>query len=390
MYQLPAYSPLTTRALVAGAWACLTRGRTAETRVRSALQETYDPVTIIRTDSGTTALRLAMAAAAAERRAAAIALPAYCCFDVATAADSSDVPVILYDIDPHTLAPDPDSLATALRTEPAAVVVVHLFGVPVDLSAVARLVDDTTTLLVEDAAQGAGASYAGRRLGTMGSVSVLSFGRGKGITGGSGGALLANDERGARFLAGRRAAGPSSRGLRELCTLTAQWALARPGFYSLPASLPFLALGETVYRNPRPPAAPTAASSGVLSVTWALQEFESRVRRQNATRLLQHVDACSRLRSIQPPDRSAPGYLRLPVLAAPAVRDAVSAAGHLGIMPAYPTTLAQLTGFRDRCLNAGDSFPGARALAQGLFTLPTHSRLREHDLQRVEQWIDRL
>ncbi len=281
-----------------------------------------------------------MAAAAAERRAAAIALPAYCCFDVATAADGSDVPVILYDIDPHTLAPDPDSLATTLRTEPAAVVVVHLFGVPVDLSAVARLVDDTTTLLVEDAAQGAGASYAGRRLGTMGSVSVLSFGRGKGITGGSGGALLANDERGARFLAGRRAGGPSSRGLRELCTLTAQWALARPGFYSLPASLPFLALGETVYRDPRPPAAPTAASSGVLSVTWALQEFESRVRRQNATRLLQHVDACNRLRSIQPPDRSAPGYLRLPVLAAPGVREAVSAAGHLGIMPAYPTTLA--------------------------------------------------
>ena len=42
----------------------------------------------------------------------------------------------------------------------------------------------------EDAAQEAGATLHGRRLGSFGDLSVLSFGRGKGVTGGGGGALL--------------------------------------------------------------------------------------------------------------------------------------------------------------------------------------------------------
>ena len=59
----------------------------------------------------------------------------------------------------------------------------------------------------------------------------------------------------------------------------------------------------------------------------------------------------------------------------------------LGIMPGYPTTLAELAGFAPRVRNAGMAFPGAGRLVASLVTLPTHGRVSERDLRALEQWI---
>src|SRR6185436_12116325 len=72
----------------------------------------------------------------------------------------------------------------------SAVVVAPLFGYPVDFPAVQSIADAAGVLVIEDAAQGAGATLNGVRVGALGTVSILSFARGKGTTGGSGGALL--------------------------------------------------------------------------------------------------------------------------------------------------------------------------------------------------------
>jgi hypothetical protein len=65
-----------------------------------------------------------------------------------------------------------------------------------------------------------------------------------------------------------------------------------------------------------------------------------------------------------------------------------AAAGkELGIWPSYPRSLADLAGFGERRVNAGDSFPGARELADRLVTLPVHSRLSPRDLDALERWI---
>ena len=59
------------------------------------------------------------------------------------------------------------------------------------MTAIAEIAERHGLAVVEDAAQGLGATWRGRPLGSFGDVSVLSFGRGKGWTGGVGGALLA-------------------------------------------------------------------------------------------------------------------------------------------------------------------------------------------------------
>jgi dTDP-4-amino-4,6-dideoxygalactose transaminase len=364
-------------------------------RVVDSLAERYGARRVVPTDSGTAALTLALRAAA-RRHPGPAALPAYCCFDIATAADGAGVPVLLYDVDPLTLGPKFASLQRALVRGARTIVVAHLYGVPVDLERVARLAEDYGALVIEDAAQGAGARFGERAAGGLGTFGVLSFGRGKGITGGGGGALLVNAaavEGDVEAEADAVAVGRTPRGWRALVTSAAQWALARPAIYGLPASVPFLGLGETTYRSVEPIGPPTAFSLGVLSRTLRLAEAEAAVRRRNATRLLHVLAAMAQphLAAVRGTAQATPGWLRLPVVATadPTVRLLAEGAGALGIMPGYPRSLADLDGFRERIGNPADDFAGARLLATHLLTLPTHSRLGDADLQALETWLRR-
>jgi dTDP-4-amino-4,6-dideoxygalactose transaminase len=354
------------------------------------LRERYAPQQVLLTDSGTTALTAALRAVREGRPGAPVAMPAYACYDLATIADGAAVPVLLYDVDPHTLGPDLAQIEGALRRGAAAVVVTHLYGYPVDVAAVSRLAVEMGAVVIEDAAQGAGATVHGRAVGTFGSLAVLSFGRGKGLTGGSGGALLAYNEVGARVLQrARTLLGAPRRGWRELVAITAQLLLDHPNLYAIPASLPFLRLGETMYREPRPLRGPSVAANEIIADTWTLAEWEVGARRRNAQRLLAALQGQVGFSIIRPMDRAWPGYLRLPVLvSAPVRRAAVEpAARRLGLMPGYPKALCDLAGFGSRCINGRADFPGSRFLAEQLCTFPTHGRLEIGDLARLESWI---
>ncbi len=364
-------------------------GARSEARVVELLTARYEPREVLLTDSGTTALTAALLGVLKDRPGA-VALPAYACYDLATAAEGACAPVLLYDLDPRTLAPDLTQLNDALRQGATAVVVVHLYGHPVDLSEVKGLAAERGALVIEDAAQATGAKLDDRSVGTQCSLAVLSFGRGKGLTGGSGGALLANDAAGARVVEGVRGLlGAPRRGWPELLTIAAQLILERPRLYGLPAALPFLRLGETVYRAPRPLRRPSRVSPPVVGATWHLAEREAETRRHNAERLLSALRWQPGFETIITPPRARPGYLRLPVLASPAVRRSAvePAVRRLGVMPGYPQPLCDLEGFRQRCLNRDAAFPGSRLLAARLCTLPTHGRLRLRDLERLELWI---
>ena len=127
-YQIPVHSPLSAAALLAGARAAVSRNggpARAEERVLALLRERYAPRGVLLTDSGTAALTAALLGVLRDRAGAAVTMPAYACFDVATAADGADAPVLLYDVDPHTLAPELTQVRAALRAwcrESAAVV----------------------------------------------------------------------------------------------------------------------------------------------------------------------------------------------------------------------------------------------------------------------------
>jgi len=74
-----------------------------------------------------------------------------------------------------------------------ALVVMHVFGHPVDLDPIVALCDEYKIELIEDAAESLGSYYKGRHTGNWGKMSALSFNGNKTITTGGGGAILTND-----------------------------------------------------------------------------------------------------------------------------------------------------------------------------------------------------
>ena len=378
--QLPAYSPITGSAFIRGIDAAL-GGRNDHRAVAADLATRFGARHVVLTDSGTSALVLALRTIVGEGRM--VALPAYTCVDVAAAAIRSRVRVRLYDVDPETLGPDFDSLGRVLDRGAAAVVVSHLYGLPADIRRAIDLASAHGARVIEDAAQGAGATLCGARLGSFGSLSVISFGRGKGITGGRGGALLARDPDLAPGLepGGRAVRVPA--GWRDLALVTSQWLFGRPSLFSIPASVPGLRLGEMVYRPARDPGRLSAAAAALVRAALDAADGEARVRRRNAGILAAAAADGEGLAQIRTPSEGMPGYIRFPV------RDLRhrSPAPSLGIVRAYPRALSDQEELR-ACLESGEEpLNGSAELARSLFTLPVHSLVTRHDLDRLQEWL---
>jgi dTDP-4-amino-4,6-dideoxygalactose transaminase len=102
---------------------------------------------------------------------------------------------VFVDIDPLTLNVDPERVAAALTPATKAVVAVHYGGVGCNMAALEALATAGGLTLIEDAAQGIGASVDGRALGAIGDLGALSFHETKNVSCGEGGALLLGDER---------------------------------------------------------------------------------------------------------------------------------------------------------------------------------------------------
>ncbi len=75
-----------------------------------------------------------------------------------------------------------------------ALIVVHTFGNPADLDALAEVCRRFALVMIEDAAEALGSRYAGRHTGNRGLVAALSFNGNKIVTTGGGGAILTNDD----------------------------------------------------------------------------------------------------------------------------------------------------------------------------------------------------
>jgi dTDP-4-amino-4,6-dideoxygalactose transaminase len=386
-HQLPAHSPLSSRALASGLIGAL--GSDARARLVGQIRAHWGARNVALTGSGTDALTLTLRAALLDRPRI-VAVPAYGCYDLATAVVGAHARAVLYDIDPETLAPDLESLARALQHQPGALILVHHYGLPVDVPAIAALTARHETLLIEDAAQGIGSSVRNRPVGSFGSLAILSFGRGKGLTGGSGGAVLAHDDVGAEIVNQIRALLPgSSGGWSALARAGAQWVLSNPALYALPASLPFLRLGETVYHKPHEPDAISRSAVKMVDAVWDAAHAEAAIRRRSAGRLIAAAQATPSWHLVRPLAGAVPGYLRFPARSRTRPRKELlsDVARRLGINQGYPMPLQQLSGFRDRCINSGGPFPGAQLLADSLITLPTHSLLSAADLDALENWL---
>jgi dTDP-4-amino-4,6-dideoxygalactose transaminase len=102
---------------------------------------------------------------------------------------------VFADVRPDTLNLDERLLPRLIGPRTKAIVVVHYAGVACDMEAILALAGEAGIPVVEDNAHGLFGRLHGRRLGSFGALSTLSFHETKNITCGEGGALVINDPR---------------------------------------------------------------------------------------------------------------------------------------------------------------------------------------------------
>lgn len=381
--QAPVLSPVTARALADGLGAAVGLRGNAHEWVRAELRQLYGCGDALLTDCGTSALVLALRRLVPPR--GLVAYPAYACIDLTTAALGAGVGVRLYDVDPATLSPDLDSVRAAITRGVDAIVVAHLYGYPADVVGVRELAGERAIPVIEDAAQGVGGTLHGMFLGSFGDVAIRSFGRGKGTTGGAGGAMLVRDPTLADWTTNLRRELPAgSRGTKELLALLAQRVLAHPYLYSLPSSIPGLALGEMVYHAPRTPRGMSDASAAILRSTLQLETREASARRARATHLLSLMHGIGGVSQVRPILGGASGFLRLAMIDTAGTK---RPRADLGALPGYPLTLDQHAQLRPLLAAGERAGKGSQLLRDRLFTLPTHSHVGRVDLSRLSEWL---
>ena len=108
---------------------------------------------------------------------------------------------VFVDSEPTTWNLDPISLRQAITDriakkgqKPKAIIVVDLYGVPARLNEITAIAKEFDIPLIEDAAEGLGSTYYGRKLGTFGDFGILSFNGNKIITTSGGGALVSKNK----------------------------------------------------------------------------------------------------------------------------------------------------------------------------------------------------
>lgn len=101
---------------------------------------------------------------------------------------------IFVEADSDTWNLDPAKLEEKITPRTKAILVVHLYGNPVDMDPVMRIAREKNLYVIEDAAEAHGARYQGEMVGSIGNISTFSFFGNKVITTGEGGMVVTNDD----------------------------------------------------------------------------------------------------------------------------------------------------------------------------------------------------
>jgi perosamine synthetase len=88
----------------------------------------------------------------------------------------------------------PEDVRAKITSRTRAILAVHLYGHPCDMSALCAIAKEHDLLLIEDCAESFGSLYQGRHTGTFGDIATFSFFGNKTITTGEGGMVVTNDE----------------------------------------------------------------------------------------------------------------------------------------------------------------------------------------------------
>lgn len=162
-------------------------------------------------NSGTDALYLALRALGIGAEDEVITTP-FSFFATAEVISAVGATPVFVDIDAQTFNLDISQVAAAITARTKAIIPVHLYGQPVDMTALMAIARSHKLPVIEDCAQSTGALWAGQQVGSIGHIGCFSFYPTKNLGAcGDGGAVTTNDPAIAKKIRILRTHGETSR-----------------------------------------------------------------------------------------------------------------------------------------------------------------------------------
>ena len=143
--------------------------------------------------NGTAALHLALETLNVKKRNEVI-IPALTFIATANAVTYTGAKPIFVDSDPEYWCINPERIEEKITKNTKAIIPVHLYGHSCDMDLVMNIARIHNLWVIEDCAEGHGAEYKGRKVGSFGDISCFSFYGNKVITTGEGGMCLTNNK----------------------------------------------------------------------------------------------------------------------------------------------------------------------------------------------------
>tara|TARA_Y100001978_G_C23687463_1_gene432771 strand:- start:1063 stop:2205 length:1143 start_codon:yes stop_codon:yes gene_type:complete len=142
--------------------------------------------------SGSAALDLAISALRLKKGQEVI-LPAFTIISCAQSIVRAGAIPKVIDCDPYSWNMRPDLIENQINSKTAAIMIVHIYGLPVDIDPILSLAKKYNLKVIEDAAEIIGGNYKGKPCGSFGTISTVSFYPNKHVTTGEGGMVLTDD-----------------------------------------------------------------------------------------------------------------------------------------------------------------------------------------------------
>jgi L-glutamine:2-deoxy-scyllo-inosose/3-amino-2,3-dideoxy-scyllo-inosose aminotransferase len=122
-----------------------------------------------------------------------VIIPALTWMATAMAAVYRGATPVFVDIEPDTMCLDPKKLKAAITKKTKAIIPVHLYGSMADMEAIMDIANKHGIPVIEDCAHAHGGMWAGRGVGSIGTVGSFSFQQSKTLSSGEGGMCITND-----------------------------------------------------------------------------------------------------------------------------------------------------------------------------------------------------
>ena len=141
--------------------------------------------------SGTAALEVAIKSLNLKKNSEVI-IPSFSIIATALCVVKCGLKPILVDCSLSTWNMDPEKVLKKISKKTSAIIITHIYGLPVDLQKIMHVAKKKNIKIIEDAAEVIGLKYKNRMCGSFGDVSTFSFYANKHITTGEGGMIVTN------------------------------------------------------------------------------------------------------------------------------------------------------------------------------------------------------